>query len=248
MILDKELQQLGLSDKEAKVYLASLGLGPSPAQAIAEKAGLKRPTAYYAIEELAKKGLMSSAEQGKKRFFSAESPERLISIIAAQKKQAQALEDGLHNILPELNNIFGSIGEHPKVRFFEGKEGIRAVQEDFLAGRVKSLENIYPRDDFIKVFSQKEREEYVAKRKKKKIKVRTIYTSQNPPALLTGEALVERKFIPYDKFPFSADITIYGDKVAICTYKGKLIGIIIESKEIAETLRMVFNLAWLAAK
>ena len=248
MILDKELQQLGLSEKEAKVYLASLWLGPSSVQEIAKKAGLKRPTAYYAIEELMKRGLMSSVEKGKKRVFGSESPERLISLIAAQKRKVTALEEELRRFLPELNNIFGSIGERPKVRFFEGKEGIKVVQEDFLACRVKSLENIYPRDDFIKVFSPKEREEYVARRKKKKIKVRTIYTSQNPPALLTKEPLVERKFIPYDKFPFSADITIYGDKVAICTYKGKLIGIIIESKEIAETLRMVFNLAWLAAK
>lgn len=246
-MFEKELQQLGLSDKESKTYLASLELGSTSVQEIAKKAGLKRPTTYFAIGQLMKKGLMSSFEKGKKTFFTAESPERLVSLIAAQRRKAQALEEDLQRVLPELNNLFNLTGERPRVRFFEGKEGLKAIQEDILKSKIKSLENIYPRDDFIKVFSQKEREEYIAKREKQKIKVRTIYTSQKPPVLPSKERFVERKFVPHIRFPFSADIVIYGDKIAIGTYRGKLVGVIIESKEIAETLRLIFNLAWEAA-
>ncbi len=246
-MFEKELQQLGLSDKEAKTYLASLELESTSVQEIAKKAGLKRPTTYFAIESLIKKGLISSFEKGKKRFFSAESPERLISLIAAQRRKAQALEEDLQGVLPELNSIFKLTGERPRVRFFEGKEGLRAIQEDFLKSKVKSLENIYPRDNFIKVFSKSEREAYVAKREKLKIKVRTIYTSKKGETRPSKPPLEENKFVSYDRFPFSADITIYGSKVAIGTFKGKLIGVIIESKEIAETLRLIFNLAWQAA-
>lgn len=247
MTMEKELQQLGLSDKESKTYLASLELGSSPVQKIARKSGLKRPTTYFAIESLIKKGLMTSFEKGKKRYFVAESPERLVSLIALQQKKARALEEDLRKVLPGLNDIFNLTGERPKVRFFEGKEGLRAIQDDFLKTEDKNIENIYPRDDFIKVFSEAERKEYVAKLRKKKIKVRTIYTSQNKPDKLVPNPYAERKFAAYEKFPFSADITIYGDKVAIGTFKGKLVGVIIESKEISETLRLVFDLAWKSA-
>lgn len=238
------MQQLGLSDKEAKTYLASLESGPAAVQEISKKAGLKRPTVYFAIEQLMKKGLMSSLEKGKKRFFAAESPERLVSLIAAQRKKAQTLEEGLQRALPELNNIFNLTGEKPKVIFFEGKEGIKAIQNDFLKTEDRLIENIYPRDDFTKIFSEKERKEYIAQLRKKRIKVRTIYTSRNKMEQLIPNPYAERKFAPYEKFPFSADVVIYGNKVAIATYKGKLIGVIIESQEIAETLRLVFNLAW----
>jgi len=234
---------LGLSDKEAKTYLASLGLGSTSVQEIAKKSGLKRPTTYFAIEQLVKKGLMSSFEKGKKSFFSAESPERLVSLIAAQKKKAQVLEEELQSVLPELNNVFNLTGEKPMVKFFEGKEGIKAIQEDILKTEDKNIENIYPRDDFVKVFSEAERKGYIAELRKKRIKIRTIYTSQAPAQLILNP-YAKRKFVPCEKFPFSSDIVIYGDKIAIGTYKGKLIGIIIESKEIAETLRLVFNLAW----
>lgn len=245
--MEKELQQLGLSDKEAKTYLASLESGSTTVQQIARKSGLKRPTVYFAIDQLIKKGLMSSFERGKKRFFTAESPERLVSLIAFQRKKAQILEEDLQKILPELDSLFGLTGEKPKVKFFEGKEGLKAIQDDFLKTEDKNIENVYPRDDFIKVFSEAERKEYVAKLRKKKIKVRTIYTSKNESAKLISNPYAERKFVSHEKFPLSADITIYGNKVAIGTYRGKLVGVIIESKEIAETLRLVFNLAWKAA-
>lgn len=238
---------MGLSDKEAKTYLASLELGPSSAQEIAKKAGLKRPTAYFAIDGLIKKGLMSSFEKGKKQFFAAESPERLVSVVANQKRKAAALEEDLRHILPTMNSLFHLAGEKPGVRFFEGKEGIKAMQEDFLKSRASSLENIYPRDDFVKIFSKPEREHYVRQREKKRIRVRTIYTSEAGAVLPAKDSLTERRFVSPKVFPFSADITIYGNMVAIATYRGKLIGVIIESKEIAETLRLIFNLAWQAA-
>ena len=59
--------------------------------------------------------------------------------------------------------------------------------------------------------------------------------------------LREAKFVPKEKFPFSSDIAIYDNKVAISSLKGKLIGVIIESDSITKTLKSLFYLAWEAA-
>lgn len=67
--LAKKLESLGLTEKEAAVYVAALELGASPAQKIAERAKVKRGTTYLAIESLTKRGLMSSVTKGKKVFF-----------------------------------------------------------------------------------------------------------------------------------------------------------------------------------
>lgn len=67
------MQKLGLTEHESKVYLAALSLGPSSASQIAEQTGIKRPTVYLALENLAKQGLMSENLAGKKRLFEAES-------------------------------------------------------------------------------------------------------------------------------------------------------------------------------
>ena len=61
-----QLKHIGLSENEAKVYLAMLELGPSPVLEIAAKAGINRPTAYAQIESLKKMGLVSMQTKGKK--------------------------------------------------------------------------------------------------------------------------------------------------------------------------------------
>ncbi|MBI5755000.1 hypothetical protein HZA41_02155 [Candidatus Peregrinibacteria bacterium] len=43
---------------------------------------------------------------------------------------------------------------------------------------------------------------------------------------------------------FSNEINIYDDKVAIVSFKDELIGMIIESSEIANTQRAIFKMAW----
>ena len=67
-MLKEQLEKIGLAEKEAKVFLASLELGSSAAQKIAKKAEINRATTYVIIEKLMKKGLMSSVEKGKRLF------------------------------------------------------------------------------------------------------------------------------------------------------------------------------------
>lgn len=238
------LKKLGLSEKEAKVYLASLELGPESVLKISQKAGVNRPTTYVQIESLISRGLMSSFQKGKKRYFAAETPERLMSLLSAKKKEIEDKNLALRNILPELQNIFNLSGEKPRVKFYEGKEGLLSVQEDFLKTKEKNIQLIYNLDLLEKVFTKEERETYTAKRQKKRISVRAIYTTSRGPILASKDEFAERHYAAHDEFPITSDITIYGDRVAIASLRGKLVGVIIESREIAQTLRSIFYLAW----
>ena len=40
------------------------------------------------------------------------------------------------------------------------------------------------------------------------------------------------------------ELTVYGNKVSMISLKGKLVGVIIESKEMATMVRTMFDLAW----
>ncbi|MDZ4385041.1 MAG: helix-turn-helix domain-containing protein, partial [Candidatus Moranbacteria bacterium] len=76
-MLEKDLQEIGLNEKEARVYLSALELGQSTVQDIAKKALVNRATTYFVIESLMKSGLMSSFQKGKKQYFVAADPDRL---------------------------------------------------------------------------------------------------------------------------------------------------------------------------
>ena len=85
MELAYELQKIGLSHKEAKVYLANLELGQSSVQNIAKKASVNRATTYVILNSLIEKGLCSTFMQNKKTFYAASDPEQLETIFETQK-------------------------------------------------------------------------------------------------------------------------------------------------------------------
>ena len=58
-MLHKQLQDAGLNETEAKIYLATLELGETNVGRIADKSGIKRTTIYLSLENLIKKGLIS---------------------------------------------------------------------------------------------------------------------------------------------------------------------------------------------
>src|SRR3989344_3552473 len=116
--LTEAIEKIGLSRKEAQVYLALLRIGQASATLIAKNSGLKRPTTYLILDDLRKRGFVLKMPGDKKQMFIAKSPEEIIS--AAKNNVDHAIR-----ILPQLMNMFGA--NDPKVRtiHFEGLHGIR---------------------------------------------------------------------------------------------------------------------------
>ena len=129
--LKKQLEHLGLSDKESKVYLAALELGPAPVQDISHKARVNRATTYVMIESLSARGLMSTFQKGKKRFYVSESPERLMTIIQTQQKELFERQAELEGMMPLLSALYNAEGAKPQIRYLEGVEGVKTVRALF---------------------------------------------------------------------------------------------------------------------
>ncbi len=242
---EKELENLGLGEKEAAVYLAALELGPETAQNLAKKAGINRATTYVQIESLKEKGLMSEFEKGKKTYYSPESPEQLETLLRAFESDLSAKKTNLASVLPYLLSSFAGMGERPKVRFFEGADGVSAIRDDFLKTKNKSIEGFIDLDNVLERFA-KNQEDYTKRRVQKKIQSKLLYTRADGP--LAGfsdpKKLRTGKYLKNTQFGIKADITVYDSKVAIISYTADAVGVIIESKNMADTIRSIFYLIW----
>lgn len=241
----QELKNLGLSENEAKVYMAMLELGPSVVVEISRKSQINRPTTYVQIESLKEKGLVSTQTKGKKQIFIAESPDKLELLIENEIKNVENKKNELSIFLPELLGLFNSSSERPHVKFFEGKEGVLALQREFLKTDDAPICGITSLDNVFEVFPEFENI-YIKKRIHKKIQSKTIYTSKKGAILKESDeaSLRKSKFIEPDKLPLGVDITILKDKVAIIALKGKISGTLIEHKEVADSFRAIFELVW----
>lgn len=236
------VKNIGLNSKEAAVYLACLELGSSSVADIAKRAHINRVTAYDILEKLLKKGMINFLTKRNKRFFDATDPR---DIAAEIKRRATAFRGAL----PELQRLRGD-AVHPRVRYFEGLNGIKTIYEDTLTSKTDILN--YSNSAEIRSHWPNYDEEYVKQRVKHKIFLRGISPDDEHGQFVQQhdkENFREIRLVPHNKFTFTNEINIYDDKVAITSFKDEpLIGMIIESMEIANTQRDIFKMAWEFAK
>lgn len=105
-MIEAELIAFGLSPKEAKVYIAALELGESPASEIANYAGEQRLSTYSILERLCKKGFVSQYQKKRVKFFRALSPESFLKHCDEQILAIRAKKDRLNDFLPLLKEYF----------------------------------------------------------------------------------------------------------------------------------------------
>lgn len=227
-----------MSEKEAKVYLACLELGSSTVAEIAQKAKINRVTTYDILEKLMQKGMVNSMQKKGGRYFDATDPQ----IISSDMKRRAG---DFKNALPDLKRLRGD-AIHPRIRYFEGLDGIKAIYEDTLSSKTEILN--YANSKEIRDHWPAYDAEYVAKRVKKKIWLRGIAPLDEHGKWVKEhdkENHREIRLVPSGEFTFTNEINIYDNKVAIISYKDvPLIGMVIESSEIANTQRDIFKMAW----
>lgn len=244
--MQEDLQQFGLSEKESAVYMASLEIGRATADQLSKHSGVNRSTTYVQIEELMKLGLMSTYEEGKKTYFLPESPEYLKRLFERQKQKIDEQEQRLEQVMPGLAQLFANAGERPRVRFFEGKEGLMTMREETLNTKQKELRVISSFEHVLNTFSKEERDEFSEKRINKKIKTKLLFTHDE--VFEWKIPLTAARQIPRDLLPVEADIYIYDDSVALSSLSGAIVGVIIESPAIANSMRAIFEYAWSHSK
>ena len=127
----------GLEQKEFDTYKHLLSLKRSTVLELAKISGEKRANLYRILNSLRKKRLVSEIYEDKKHYFIAESPKVLVSFINKQKEKIQKL-------LPELEAIEKEALERPKIKFYEGKEGVKTLYDELLAERKEILAFAWP--------------------------------------------------------------------------------------------------------
>jgi len=248
MMFEKYLQEIGLSDKEALVYVTLVQSEHLSVIDIAKKTKINRTTVYLVLESMQKKGLISETRVGKKVHYEAAPPERLETYIERQKIVLDERAKMLKDIIPQIKSIQRESGERPVVKYFEGKEGIiSSTEELFSASHENSIVYLlYPKELVEEIFSEKERAKYRQLRISKKIRSKSVYASTGGTVKEDGTG--DRVAIDMSKYPISCDISIYDDRVRIHTLGKKLTGIFIENKDVADTLRSIIDLIHDCAK
>lgn len=234
------LKNIGLGDKEAKVYLALLSLNKATPNAVSLRSGLKRPTTYVILENLVNKGFCLKLPQQDKFYYQAKSPQECLYIASEKLTRFK-------DAMPALLAIQKKNEEKTNVFYYEGINGIRdSYQRIFKENSNIEAIGFYahgkdsPRE-LIKLW-----DDWTKERLAKNIRIKGITTKdQTNEDFLNNqkENLSEIKSLPPEKYNSNVSIEAYGNFVQIISSRN-LQSVLLENKDIADVLGQIFNLLW----
>lgn len=235
------IKSLGMSEKEARVYLAILGLGSSTIQPIANRSGVKRTSIYYFIDHLVELGLVDKSKVGGRLRYTALTPSRLVEL---QQQRLRQIEQ----TLPEFLSLFNVSAKKPKISYFEGPEQMKNIVLEETRCKKEAWYIWRGRDVIDMIGGPKFMADVDRKRKAKGVQVRTIRFreadvtfkgSANGP-----EELRELRWAPAGT-DFPMIMGIYDtDKVGFLTSRKSGFGILIESPEFSQAMRVLYESFW----
>jgi len=236
------LEQVGLSERESRVYLALLDIGPSTTSKLIRKTGIASSKIYDVLEKLEHKGLVTHIiEKGKKRFQTV-NPDKLIDLLKEK-------ENSVIDILPRLKEMYLQKNEEINAEIYKGKEGIKAIFEDIL----KTGKNWYAlgASGKAEITLPYFMPHFYKRMKEGKIKLMALFVDNETTRKQAKELMkyknIKRKFLPKQIRNLMV-IFIYGEKIAIIpitkTIEVEPIAILINSKETADSYKDYFEWLW----
>lgn len=247
--LESILQSLGLPPTSQKIYKELLTHGETTARFLSEKLGVTRPSTYDHLDALVKRGLVVEKKKENKTYFAADDVRHIEQALGNSIEKLQAQKEVFAKMLPSL--LQGSANDSPKIKFYEGKEGLTYLVNDVLWAKGETIHTLWPHKEMIKVLGEDILVRFNKRRVQEKIKVQALWphdTKESKDYIYDSkDSTTERKHAPKD-VTFRMGYTIYGDKVSFISSHREVFGFIVQSKDFAELMCSQFKAIWKISK
>lgn len=239
------LREVGLTERESRVYLALLELGSTTTGPLIKKSEVPNSKVYEVLESLQNKGLVSWIIKGKTKYFQASSPKQLLSLLKDKERR-------IEEILPQLEMKQKLSQIKKSVELFEGVKAIRNMLlgliqdvkkgEDwygFSTGKTsqnKEIEKFYEWWGLLKISSG--------------LKDHLLISSSNKTQFLDSltknakRSLEKTKSLRFSNVSFPGDTAIFKNRVILFNWDDAPIATLITNNNLAEQYADFFAGLW----
>jgi predicted DNA-binding transcriptional regulator len=241
----QQLESIGLTEKESRVYLALLPRHDVGSSKIITATGLHGQFVYDSLERLEKLGLAKHVIANGRKKFSANPPLRLLSIVEEKRLAAQ-------NVARQLQERYS--GKHEQdFEVFQGETAFMMHQFDMLERVPQDQEALAicgPTERFLATLGEGETDEFEKLRIKKGLRVR--YIGMEPMRERLAEMKKWRKLWDYRVFPGQStglvDTDIWPDNITFNIFGDPILSFTITNKIVADGYREFFESLWKLSK
>ncbi|MBI4087686.1 MAG: hypothetical protein HY434_02545 [Candidatus Liptonbacteria bacterium] len=246
MDIREVLRGLNLNQKEIDVYLASLEVGEGRITAISTKVGVPRTSLTYTLEKLRQRRLVEILQKNNRKIYIPLPPRKVISLLKNQRERLGEEIEELERALPQFDSLY-SADSGPKIRIFQGTEEIKQIYEEMLEAPIDEIWYIGDTSKIEEILGGNYLKRWVKRRaraniKSKAIRVKTgeIYKS----IYASSEELLRTVRFAPEGFESPSHILIYGNTLGIITTKKENVGLLIMSRDLATTMKSLFQEIW----
>jgi sugar-specific transcriptional regulator TrmB len=248
MELLKQIQEFGLTEIEAKIYLCLLEKKEATVLELARNTGIKRATVHFNVENLIAKGLISQNKINNKRALYAENPDNLQILLENQKNHIAKLESGIGSLLDSLKEkaMPKTDGFAMQVKYFEGKESVKSIYAEVVrSNEVRSYANlsklkyVFPENQELFDQALKQNPDLIVKEIVDMSDISADYAKE-----FVSKGNFQFKSTPKSINLQDADVLIYDDKVAVISLANHISGMVMHNREYYEISKNIFDFLW----
>jgi sugar-specific transcriptional regulator TrmB len=237
------LQNLGLTKSQAMVYLCLVEKGELTPPTIARATGESRSNAYMILQRLEELSLVEKLVKTNKISYQTTNPVALERLAEERRLDVVKVEGQIKQAMPQMLSYFYSFTEKPGIRLLQGVEGLKEIYND----TIRTKEDIYFLRTPLEVEVMGREYFYRYKKKRASLGIKThAYTVDTPRARELSQDdkanRMIRTWVKQKDYNAPVEINVYGDKVSFLSYGNDIMGVIIQSPSIAESMRQMFRL------
>ena len=239
MLTVDNLIKLGLTKNQAIIYYFLTKKSKSTFTEICIGTDTKNATLDKASKSLIELGLIEKMVVGLKKYYFITSPKKLKAFVDNQEFGLNAKEKLLNSIKKQLQITYDSNVEgNPRVRFFNGVDGLKEHWKRVINKKVSLLKQVVNYD--LTIFSQDKKNVEQKRKLFKDIKLDIIFTAKEKPINIAPDEI----YASYKEHKnITAEIAIYDDSVLFISGGVKKTGLLIEDKNIVDTMNVLHKMA-----
>jgi sugar-specific transcriptional regulator TrmB len=230
-----ELGKLGLSKKEASLYLHLLEKGSATVLEISKDTRISRPTIYRTLQELQMRELVFADKEKKKSFFSASSPDSLLRVLKIKKRRVEEQEREFLRIISVLQSKYHLLSNKNEIRSYQKK----ILLNDFSDTLGKKIYVLYS-DNYLEDCGKMEKIYSSIRKRLGRIVIKEIFPRKIKPSKLD---YVQRKTFDFPKF--SEKTLVISQRVFILEKKE---GLCVDEDNVVDFFRFMFKIIWKSEK
>jgi sugar-specific transcriptional regulator TrmB len=244
-LLLEKLVALGLTEKQARMYLAILRRGQATVLEISRDTGIERPTIYENAPHLEKLGLIETTIKGVKKYLTVTDPEKIHALVEEKRSIAK-------DLVEEIASLRKGQSVHTPIKLYSGHAGAKRLAQAILESKEKKIYTLGSYALLYTLFSEPDLRKLWKARVQRGVHVDTLFPASDILALQDNPDYSQSGNFRYDRdtrilpgsMEFHVMYTIVDDQVLFWSAQEENFFFQFSSPSYAASMKTLFSTLW----